>query len=316
MFATEPVRVFVPATSANLGPGFDAFALALALEDEVTAQVTDSGLRVDVTGEGATELPRSEDHLVVAAMMRTFDAVGSGRPAGLTLTCHNRIPHARGLGSSSAAIVAGIILARALVVHGGRLIHGKGLDGAAVLRLAAEIEGHPDNVAACLLGGFTVAWDGPSGVRAIRLEPAASVRPAVYIPTMRSLTAQARAALPPTVPHSDAAFTAARAALLVHAMTSDPELLFEGTEDRLHQPYRSPAMPETAALVARLRDAGLPAVVSGAGPTVLALPSAHATTPDAPEGWCVRSLPVSSTGARIVVSRHAEGDPVAAGLLS
>jgi homoserine kinase len=310
VFATEPVRVFVPATSANLGPGFDALALALALEDEVTAQVTDSGLRIDVTGEGAAEVPRGEDHLVMAAMMRTFDAIGCGRPPGLTLTCHNRIPHARGLGSSAAAIVAGIILARALFKG------GETLDGGAVLRIAAKMEGHPDNVAACLLGGLTLAWVGPSGARAIRLEPAASVRPIVYIPTSRSLTAQARAALPPAVPHADAAFTAARAALLVHAMTSDPRLLLEGTEDRLHQMYRSPAMPETATLVARLRDAGIPAVVSGAGPTVLALPSAGATAPDAPQGWCVRSLSVSSTGARIVVSRHAEGDPVAAGLLS
>jgi homoserine kinase len=237
--------------------------------------------------------------------------MGVERPAGVTLTCHNQIPHARGLGSSSAAIVAGILLAR--VLAGGDGSDEAGLDDAAVLRLAAEIEGHPDNVAPCLLGGFTIAWMGRGGAQAVRREPDPAVQPMIFIPSTRALTAGARAALPDTVPHTDAVFNAARVALLVHALTTDPSRLFEATEDRLHQPYRAPGMPETATLVNLLRQARIPAVVSGAGPSVLALvrPGDEAVEP--PDGWCARSLSVSLTGARILVSRHAEGDPVAAG---
>jgi homoserine kinase len=307
LFVAEPVRVAVPATSANLGPGYDALGLALSLEDEVTAQVTAGEIRVDVTGEGAGELPEGPEHLIVSTMLRTFQVLGVERPDGLALTCHNRIPQARGLGSSSAAIVAGIVLARALVV-------GKAgdLDDAAALRLAAEIEGHPDNVAPCLLGGFTIAWtpeDG--GARAVRLDPEPSLRPTVFIPTTRGLTAHARAALPAMVPHADAAFNAARAALMVHALTAEPSLLLEATQDRLHQDYRASGMPEAAALVRSLRRSGVPACVSGAGPSVLAL--ASGPVPAAPDGWCARSLSVSSAGARILIARHAEGDHVAAG---
>jgi homoserine kinase len=306
LFGADPVSVAVPATSANLGPGYDALGLALSLEDEVTAQVTAGGFRVDVSGEGAGEVPDGPDHLIVRTMMRTFDLLGV-RPDGLALTCHNRIPHARGLGSSSAAIVAGIVLARALVLGG-----ADDLDDAAALRLAAEIEGHPDNVAPCLLGGFTIAWtEEAGGARAVRLEPAAQLRPIVYIPSARGLTAHARAALPAMVPHADAAFNVARAALMVHAMTADPSLLMEATQDRLHQDYRAAGMPETAALVGSLRRSGVPAFVSGAGPSVLALPIGP--IPSAPGGWCGRSLSVSSTGARILNARHAEGDHVAAG---
>jgi homoserine kinase len=153
-----------------------------------------------------------------------------------------------------------------------------------VLRLAAEIEGHPDNVAPCLLGGFTIAWTQADGAHAVRLDPAPAVRPLLLVPEERGLTAHARAALPPTVAHRDAAFTAGRAALLVHALTADPSLLYPATEDRLHQDYRSPGMPATAALVARLRDARVAAVVSGAGPSVLALVTGDASIPDTP-GW-------------------------------
>jgi homoserine kinase len=305
-FRSGPVRVAVPATSANLGPGFDALGLALALEDEVTARVVAEGISVEVVGEGAGEVPTGADHLIVATMLRTFAELGVERPPGLALTCHNRIPHARGLGSSSAAIVAGIILARLLVVDAGEVDE---------LRLAAEIEGHPDNVAPCLLGGFTSAWTESVGARAVRLEAASAVVPMVFIPTTKGLTAHARAALPTTVPHADAAFNAARAALLVHALTAEPSLLLTATEDRIHQDYRAVGMPETAALMRFLRASGVPAFVSGAGPSVLALPfgSLIQALPAAPDGWCARSLSVSSTGARILIGRHAEGDPVAAG---
>src|SRR3954470_4688719 len=163
-FRAAPVRVRVPATSANLGPGFDALGLALALHDDVTARVTDGGFAVTVTGEGAGELPADEKHLVARAMLATFDELGE-RPPGLAVGCVNRIPQARGLGSSSAAIVAGVQLARALVTGGADDL---GAEGA--LRLAARIEGHPDNVAPCLLGGFTIAWTEGAGARSVRLE--------------------------------------------------------------------------------------------------------------------------------------------------
>ncbi|MEV0153230.1 homoserine kinase [Micromonospora sp. NPDC050686] len=308
-FAAGPVRVRVPATSANLGPGFDALGLALGLHDDVAAEITTApGVRVSVTGEGAGELPEDDRHLVAAAMRRTFDALG-GQPAGLSLECVNRIPQARGLGSSSAAIVAGVLLARALVADG-----GERLDDAAVLRLAAEIEGHPDNVAPCLLGGFTIAWMEPSGARAVSLPVADAVRPTLFVPADRGLTATARAALPPAVPHGDAARNAGRAALLVHALTTAPELLLPATFDRLHQDYRAAGMPGTAALVGALRAADVAAVVSGAGPTVLALTG----PPEGFEpgmGWQIWRLPVEVRGAWVERGRlgHAERDPVAAG---
>ena len=308
--ASGVARVAVPATSANLGPGFDALGLALDLTDDLTALITD-GFHVQVSGEGAGEVPAGrlttgKEHLVVASMLAAFDRMGVAHPEGIRLTCHNQIPHARGLGSSSAAIVAGILLAR-------ELAPGDGFDDDAALRLAAELEGHPDNVAPCLLGGFTIAWTGYGGARAVRLDPDPGVRPTIYVPEIRGLTSAARTALPDTVPHEDAVFNAARVALLVHALTRDPARLLEATEDRLHQPYRAPGMPQTATLVARLRAARIPAVVSGAGPSVLALIRQGDEEVAPPDGWCARSLSVSLTGARILVPRHAEGDPVAAG---
>jgi homoserine kinase len=307
-FVAEPVRVRVPATSANLGPGFDALGLALALYDDVRARVAPTGCRVEVTGQGAGELPTDDRHLVAHAMRAAFDALG-GQPPGLVIECVNRIPQARGLGSSSAAIVAGVQLARLLVADGTRQI-----DDAGALRLAAEIEGHPDNVAPCLLGGFTIAWTEERGARAVALKPAPAVRPTVFVPQERGLTAAARAALPLTVPHADAALTAGRAALLVHALTAEPSLLFAATEDRLHQDYRARGMPATGALVMALRAAGVAGVVSGAGPTVLALT-------DVPKnfapgmGWAVQRLGIDVTGAHDDGGRlgHAKRDPVAAG---
>src|SRR4051794_19923303 len=282
-FVTDPVSVRTPATSANLGPGFDTAGLALTLYDDLTARVTGGGYTVTVRGEGAGELPGDEEHLVVKAMLATFDEFGE-RPAGLAVECVNRIPQARGLGSSSAAIVGGVQLARGLVTDGQRLI---GAEDA--LRIAGRIEGHPDNVAPCLLGGFTIAWTEGSGARAVRLPAAPGVRPTVFIPTERGYTASARAALPSAVPHADAAFNAGRSALLTHAMTGDPTLLFAATEDRLHQGYRAEAMPGTASLVASLRSVGVAAVVSGAGPTVLALTQVPADFHPGTE-WRVETL--------------------------
>ncbi|MBG6069911.1 homoserine kinase [Micromonospora ureilytica] len=307
-FTAEPVRVRVPATSANLGPGFDALGLALGLHDDVAAEVASGGVRVTVTGQGAGELPDDDRHLVVRAMRAAFDVLGA-HPDGLSVECVNRIPQARGLGSSSAAIVAGVLLARALVVDGEHR-----LDDAGALRLAAEIEGHPDNVAPCLLGGFTVAWSEPGGARAVSLPVADAVRPTVFVPSERGLTATARAALPATVPHGDAALTAGRAALLVHALTTDPTLLLPATVDRLHQDYRAAGMPGTSSLVNALREAGVAAVVSGAGPTVLALSGPPAGFPVGTD-WEIWQLPIDVSGARVARGRlgHAERDPVAAG---
>jgi homoserine kinase len=310
-FVTEPVSVSTPATSANLGPGFDALGLALTLYDDLSARVTGDGFVVTVRGEGQGDLPTGADHLVVRAMLATFDEAGE-RPPGLAVECFNRIPQARGMGSSSAAIVGGVQLARGLIKDGLNLI-----DDAAALRIAARLEGHPDNVAPCLLGGFTIAWTGPDGARAVKLAPAAGVRPTVFIPAELGYTASARAALPSEVPHRDAAFNAGRAALFTHALTSDPSLLFPATEDRLHQGYRASGMPGTTSLVAALRSAGVAAVVSGAGPTVLALTEVPADfTPGT--HWHSEVLGVDDAGAAVKggMVEHAERGPVAAGRTS
>jgi homoserine kinase len=296
-FVAGPVRVRVPATSANLGPGFDALGLALTLHDEVSARVTDGGLSIHVDGAGAEDVPRDDSHLVVRAMQRTFALLGV-EPAGLELQCHNRIPHSRGLGSSAAAIVAGITLARALVIGG-----PERLDDGEVLALASELEGHPDNVAACLVGGLTIAWLHGSA-RAIRRDVDPAVVPAVLIPPFTASTEAARGLLPASVPHADAAFAAGRAALLVAALTGTPQALIDATEDRLHQSYRAPAMPDSARLVAELRADGLPAVISGAGPTVLVLArgpvEAETALAHAPEGWTARIMDVDTTGAEVI----------------
>jgi homoserine kinase len=286
------VSVRTPASSANLGPGFDTLGLALALYDEVSAEVIEGETTVTVKGEGEGELPTDDQHLVVRAMCAAFDELGLD-PPNVALTCHNQIPQARGLGSSSAAIVAGVLLARTLASgEDGKLP----LDDDAVLRLAARMEGHPDNVAACLRGGFTIAWVAAGAARAVRLMPADAVRPTVFVPEQRGLTAAARAVLPPTIPHVDAAHAAGRAALLVHAITTDPARLLDATEDRLHQDYRAPNAPATAALVGRLRAAGIPAVVSGAGPSVLAL-SPVPSEFDSEAGWLRHVLDVDRHGA-------------------
>ena len=297
-FVDGPVRVQVPATSANLGPGFDALGLALALHDELSAVITDAGLTVEVDGEGGDLVARDETHLVVRAMRRTFAELGQA-PPGLTVRCHNRIPHSRGLGSSAAAIVAGILLARGLVTDGRiRLPEG------AVLALASEIEGHPDNVAPCLLGGLTIAWIQDGGARAVRRDLDPAVVPVVLVPPFTASTELARGLLPATVPHADAAFAAGRAALLVAALTGTPQALFDATEDRLHQAYRGPAMPDSAQLVTRLRAAGHPAVISGAGPTVLVLARGEVEAEDvlaaSPPEWTARTIPVDASGARVL----------------
>jgi homoserine kinase len=296
---TATVRV--AATSANLGPGFDCLGLALDLHDDVAVTagnpVDGDSVDVTVTGEGVGVLPGDSRHLVARAVRVAQDALGHPRTP-LTLACTNRIPHGRGLGSSAAAVVAGLLAGRALVPGG-----PDRMTDDALLALASGLEGHPDNAAACLLGGLTLAWaDGPD-VHAIRLEPRPDLRATALVPSTELATETARGLLPASVPHADAAHAAGRAALLVAALTGVQQeaLLLPATEDRLHQGYREPAMPATLALVAALRSAGHAAVVSGAGPTVLVLATGQAPAVTAPAGWRVLQMDPDRAAASVVV---------------
>lgn len=295
-FVDGPVTVTVPATSANLGPGYDSLGLALGLRDQLVGEVLPEGLEVTVEGEGAEGVPLDDTHLVVRAMHAAFDEMGE-RPAGLRLRCVNRIPHARGLGSSSAAIVGGVALARGLVA-GGTLL----LDDGAAFRLAARLEGHPDNVAPAWYGGFVISGHDDGEFWAVDASVDPRVSAVVLVPPYALSTETARGLLPAHVPHADAAADAGRAALLVASLAGRPEHLLRATQDLLHQEYRRPAMPETLALVDRLRDGGLPAVVSGAGPTVLVLCDGRQcddVTGRAPDGWWAASLPVDLDGVLV-----------------
>ncbi|MDP9429766.1 MAG: homoserine kinase [Actinomycetota bacterium] len=303
----DRVSVRVPATSANLGPAFDCAGLALTRYDVVDFALEGSGLSVEVTGVGAGELPTDESHLVVRAFRAACDELG-WTPSGLRVVARNGIPQGRGMGSSAAAVVAGIQAAWALCPD------VEATDGNAVLRLATEMEGHPDNVAACLLGGLTLSWTDERGTNADTVAVHPDVLPVVLVPDATLSTHVARGLLPDAVPHADASFNAGRSALLVHALTSEPGLLFEATEDRLHQRQRAAAMPGSAQLLERLRGAGHAAVVSGAGPSLLVLtrrdPDDPAGAPDAavrvqevadltPSGWTVLPLGVDLGGASV-----------------
>ncbi len=305
--AEQAVLVRVSATSANLGPGFDTLGLALGLYDEVEVAVTPSGVDVEVSGEGAADVADAgEKHLIVRALRVAFDELDVPQPGGFSLRCVNRIPHGRGLGSSAAAIVAGVIAARALA--------GASVAPEDVLPLANVLEGHPDNVAPCLFGGLTIAWvaTGAAGLpeaRAIRLDPRPEVRPVAFIAPAPVSTKVARGLLPATVPHADAARNAGRAALLIAALTTRPDALLDGTEDKLHQDYRAAAMPHTHDLVTRLRAARVPAVVSGAGPSVLAFLTESPSQDDAKRldsiaaetgiDWHISPLAVERQGASV-----------------
>jgi homoserine kinase len=297
----------VPATSANLGPGFDALGLALSLCDEVDAWIAESGLSVEISGQGEDLAGAGEDHLVVRAMRAAF-AVTGDQPPGIGLRCVNRIPHGRGLGSSAAAISAGLLAARELSPGGRKLLPDEDL-----FKLASAMEGHPDNVAACLGGGLTIAWIRAGQPRMVRLEPLPSVRPVVCVAPAPVRTETARRLLPDTVPHNEAAAGAGRSALLVAALTqpSDDGVLFDATEDWLHQGYRAVAMPETGTLLRRLRRERIPAAVSGAGPSVLALltrgpdygrdlDTLGSIVRETGIAWHISSLEVERQGARVL----------------
>ena len=295
------VSVKVPATSANLGPGFDTLGMALSYYDELEVEaVAGSGAFVEVIGEGAGEVPTDETNLVVRSIAYVFEQVGQKLP-GLKLKAHNVIPHGRGMGSSGAAVVSGIVAAQGL------------LDGVVeftpeqLLQLATDLEGHPDNVAPALFGGLTIAWEDDQGPHHKKLIVHRGVSPLELIPNFKMSTATARALQPESVPHADAVFNVSRSALLVAALTQSPELLMAATEDRLHQDYRSEAMPEAGKVIELMRKHGHAAVVSGAGPSVLVLASDPAERMEAAKlaaenfpQWRALVLAVDFKGATVI----------------
>ncbi|MET4580808.1 homoserine kinase [Conyzicola nivalis] len=296
------VTVKVPATTANLGPGFDTLGLALSLYDELHVSVRDEpGVYVDVHGVGAGEVPTDASNLVVTAIAHTFNSYGFELP-NLNLEAHNVIPHGRGLGSSGAAIVSGIMAAKGL------LEGVVDIDSVGLLRLATEMEGHPDNVAPALFGGLTIAWVTPDGPQHKKLIVHRGVSPLVCVPETTMSTALARSLQPSSVPHEDAIFNVSRSALLIAALIQSPELLLAATEDKLHQSYRASAMPETDSLIQVLRKNGLAAVVSGAGPSLLVLCSdpaqrlvaAQLVADNAATPWQSLMLAVDFKGATVI----------------
>ena len=287
--------VSVPATSANLGPGFDSIGLALDIRDKITARVVDSGVTVRINGNGADSLPKDDSHLIAKVILDTAADLGSPI-SGLEIECTNEIPQGRGLGSSASAIIAGLVLARALTESD--------MTEEELLQRANVFEGHADNISACLLGGLTVAWwDQIDDVEAISLEVNRDIDAVIGVPNAELSTEKARGLLPAELPYGDAVFNASRTALLIAAMTTDPSLLLDATADRLHQDYRREAYPESMAIVDALRAAGIAGTISGAGPTVLAL-----TTGEGVElamqimrdgGFEPREVDISRTGASL-----------------
>ena len=261
--------VTVPASTANLGPGYDTLGMALSLYDTVEVEVTTSGLVVEIFGEGAEDLPRDGSHLVVKAIRSALSAADATVP-GLRVVSHNTIPQSRGLGSSASAAVAGVAAGNALA--------GSPLTQEQVVQLSSAFEGHPDNAAASVLGDAVVSWtnvpvDGHSlpDYRAASIKVHEDIRATALVPDFHASTQAVRRVLPSHVTHSDAAFNVSRTAVQVAALQNYPDLLWEGTRDRLHQPYRADVLPVTAEWVNRLRNRGYAAYLSGAGPTVMVL---------------------------------------------
>ncbi|AEX78672.1 homoserine kinase [Corynebacterium diphtheriae] len=291
----KKVTVSVPASSANLGPGFDTLGLALSLYDTVEVEVTDHGLEVEVSGEGQGELPLDGSHLVVKAIRAGLKAADVQVP-GLRVVCHNNIPQSRGLGSSAAAAVAGVAAANGLA--------GFPLDDARVVQLSSAFEGHPDNAAASVLGNAVVSWteipvDGRTEpqFKAVTINVDSRIEATALVPDFHASTEAVRRVLPSDVTHLDARFNVSRCAVMTVALQHHPELLWEGTRDRLHQPYRADVLPVTAEWVNRLRNRGYAAYLSGAGPTIMVLhtePVDEAVLNDAREaGLRVLSLDVA-----------------------
>ncbi len=294
------VTVEVPASSANLGPGFDSIGLALGITDTVQATVCGEGLQISVDGHGADAVPTDETHLVWRSALRMWQRLGIEPPPGLILHCRNGIPHSRGLGSSAAAIVAGMATALALVRD--RIDSPASL--AMLSDVASDLEGHPDNASASVYGGLTVSWadDEGRGWRTVQPPVHPDVTVALLLPEAILSTDSARAALGDTVSMSAAASTVGRAALLVHALTREPELLLPATRDWLHQEPRRASYEQSMEVVDRLRAGGLAATISGAGPAVLVLGAGEleVAADGLPSGWQVLRPGIAATGVRVV----------------
>ncbi|MGI9198876.1 MAG: homoserine kinase [Candidatus Nanopelagicaceae bacterium] len=303
-FRASAYEVKVPASSANLGPGFDSFAIALEKRDRYIAQVLDEKkLDIDVAGEGADEVSKDEKNLVVKAIYKGWEFLGLSKKEypGLALRALNNLPHGRGLGSSASAIIGGLVLSRSLVVGGVDRMSDQDL-----LTLATEMEGHPDNVAAALFGGAVLSWSGDSYSDAIKLDVSPRISAVAFIPANNVPTSKARKMLPEMIPHQDAVKNSINTALLTQALTKRPDLLLPATEDYLHQSYREPAMPKSFALMSKLRAAGVAAFISGAGPTVLALlvdadlnHELEDLVKAAGAGFSVENLDISSVGYQV-----------------
>jgi len=298
------MQVQVPGTSANLGPGFDSLGLALGLHDRYIAQVLDEQvIDIDISGEGADAIPRNEKNLVIKSMYKGFEFLG-GKPRGIALRALNVIPHTRGLGSSASAIVGGLSLARALVLGGNERMSNEDM-----LNLANEMEGHPDNVAAAIFGGATIAWQelqhGQNVALSVQVEVDPRISAIAFIPSTSVSTSKARKMLPDLITHADAVKNSAHTALLVHALQHRPDLLHTATEDFLHQSYRADAMPASFTLLMRLRNAGVAAFISGAGPTILVLHTGGSAEVDeltraAGDRFTAMALGISRTGASLI----------------
>lgn len=305
------VRVATPASSANLGPGFDTMGLALGVWDSCEVAVSDlPGVRIEASGEGADAVPKDGSHLVVRTMMRTWAELGVIPPVGLDVTCRNRVPHGRGMGSSATAIVTGIVAAQAVCLRDGSL---GSHDLAFTNNLAARLEGHPDNASASVFGGATLSWSDDPDVdtTTVRLALHPEIVPVVFVPDVQLSTAKARSVLPAQVRLADAVANSGRVGVLVHALTQAPEHLLAATRDWLHQEPRRASYAASMVLVDRLRASGLAAVMSGAGPSVLAL-----VTPEcveravaaAPDGWRVLTPGVPAHGAHVDVIEGPHAD--------
>lgn len=266
----KSVRVIVPATSANCGPGFDVLGAACNLYNEFTYELTERGFELEVTGEGSGRLHASGKNLAFLAFFRLWNELTDRRYTGLKVTMHNRIPLSRGLGSSSTAIVAGLMAANYLT--------GSTLTRQQLVDYATEIEGHPDNVAPALLGGFTVSYMSHGKAASLRFVPKKPLNFIAAVPAEPLSTARARQAIPEMVSHKDAVFNAGRSALLVSALlTGEYKFLPDALEDRLHQPYRMPLINGTQAVFKAAKNAGAyGAIISGAGSTLMAYAAADA----------------------------------------
>ncbi len=300
------VEVRVPASSANLGPGFDSVGCALGVWDTCRATVTaDPGLVVVVSGEGEGAVPLDASHLVHRAMQVAWGELGVRPPEGLRLECENAVPHGRGMGSSATAIVTGVVAAQAL--HDiSRDADGDDVDLALTNDLAARLEGHPDNSSASVYGGVTLSWsdDEYASTTTVHLPVHPDLEPVVLAPEAQLSTAKARSVLPQQVRLADAASNSARAALLAHAIGSDPGLLLAATREWLHQEARRPSYAASMALVDDLRASGHAAVISGAGPSVLVLTRrdrVEAVRAHAASGWRVLTPGIPGHGATVTV---------------